>query len=136
MHYAELLKARNELTGPGGAFEIAEADVLGNRLRIYKNAPPSVREVWQSTLQFAERPYLVYNDERLTYAEAHDIVNSTANWLLAQGVKPGDRVAIAMRNFPEWMLIYWACLSVGITVVGMNAWWTAEEKTTSLTSFE
>lgn len=127
MHYAELLKARNELTGPGGAFEIAEADVLGNRLRIYKNAPPSVREVWQSTLQFAERPYLVYNDERLTYAEAHDIVNSTANWLLAQGVKPGDRVAIAMRNFPEWMLIYWACLSVGITVVGMNAWWTAEE---------
>jgi len=127
MHYAELLKARNELTGPGGAFEIVEADVLGNRLRIYKNAPPTVREVWQSTLQFAERPYLVYNDERLSYGEAHEIVNSAANWLLAQGVKPGDRVAIAMRNFPEWMLIYWACLSVGITVVGMNAWWTAEE---------
>jgi long-chain acyl-CoA synthetase len=127
MHYAELLKARNELTGPGGAFEIVEADVLGNRLRIYKNAPPSVREVWQSTLQFAERPYLVYNDERITYGQAHEIVNSAANWLLAQGVKPGDRVAIAMRNFPEWMLIYWACLSVGITVVGMNAWWTAEE---------
>ena len=127
MHYAELLKARNELTGPGGAFEIVEADVLGNRLRIHKNAPPTVREVWQSTLQFADRPYLVYNDERLSYGEAHDIVNSAANWLLAQGVKPGDRVAIAMRNFPEWMLIYWACLSVGITVVGMNAWWTAEE---------
>ena len=127
MHYAELLKARNELTGPGGAFEIVEADVLGNRLRTYKNAPPTVREVWQSTLQFAERPYLVYNDERLSYGQAHDIVNSAANWLLAQGVKPGDRVAIAMRNFPEWMLIYWACLSVGITVVGMNAWWTAEE---------
>lgn len=132
MHYAELLKARNELTGPGGAFEIVEADVLGQRLRTYKNAPPTVREVWQSTLQFAERPYLVYNDERLTYGEAHDIVNSTANWLLAQGVKPGDRVAIAMRNFPEWMLIYWASLSVGITVVGMNAWWTAEEMTYGL----
>ena len=127
MHYAELLKARNELTGPGGAFEIVEADVLGNRLRTYKNAPPTVREVWQSTLQFAERPYLVYNDERLSYGQAHEIVNSTANWLIAQGVKPGDRVAIAMRNFPEWMLIYWACLSVGVTVVGMNAWWTAEE---------
>ncbi len=127
MHYAELLKAREELTGPGGAFEIVEADVLGNRIRTYKNAPPSVREVWLSTLQFAERPYLVYQDERLTYGQAHEIVNSTANWLLAQGVKPGDRVAIAMRNYPEWMLIYWACLAVGITVVGMNAWWTAEE---------
>jgi long-chain acyl-CoA synthetase len=127
MHYAELLKAREELTGPGGAFEIVEADVLGNRIRTYKNAPPSVREVWLSTLQFAERPYLVYQDERLTYGQAHEIVNSTANWLLSQGVKPGDRVAIAMRNYPEWMLIYWACLAVGITVVGMNAWWTAEE---------
>ncbi|KDA00009.1 feruloyl-CoA synthetase [Hyphomonas polymorpha PS728] len=127
MHYAELLKAREELTGPGGAFEIIEADILGNRIRTYKNAPPSVREVWLSTLQFADRPYLVYQDERLTYGEAHEIANSTANWLLAQGVKPGDRVAIAMRNYPEWMLIYWACLAVGITVVGMNAWWTAEE---------
>lgn len=127
MHYAELLKAREELTGPGGAFEIIEADILGNRIRTYKNAPPSVREVWLSTLQFADRPYLVYQDERLTYGEAHEIANSTANWLLAQGVKPGDRVAIAMRNYPEWMLIYWACLAVGITVVGMNAWWTTEE---------
>ncbi|AXE64618.1 AMP-dependent synthetase [Hyphomonas sp. CACIAM 19H1] len=127
MHYAELLKAREELTGPGGAFEVIEAEILGNRIRTYKNAPPSVREVWLSTLQFADRPYLVYQDERLTYGEAHEIANSTANWLLAQGVKPGDRVAIAMRNYPEWMLIYWACLAVGITVVGMNAWWTAEE---------
>jgi len=127
MHYAELLKAREELTGPGGAFEIIEADILGNRIRTYKNAPPSVREVWLSTLQFSDRPYLVYQDERLTYGEAHAIASSTANWLLAQGVKPGDRVAIAMRNYPEWMLIYWACLAVGITVVGMNAWWTAEE---------
>lgn len=127
MHYAELLKAREELTGPGGAFEVVEADILGNRIRTYKNAPPSVREIWLSTLQFAERPYLVYQDERLTYAQAHDLANSTANWLLAQGVKPGDRVAIAMRNYPEWMLIYWACLAVGITVVGMNAWWTTEE---------
>lgn len=127
MHYAELLKAREELTGPGGAFEVIEADILGNRIRTYKNAPPSVREVWLSTLQFSERPYLVYQDERLTYGEAHAIANSTANWLPAQGVKPGDRVAIAMRNYPEWMLIYWACLAVGITVVGMNAWWTAEE---------
>ncbi|PKP81647.1 MAG: AMP-dependent synthetase [Alphaproteobacteria bacterium HGW-Alphaproteobacteria-18] len=127
MHYAELLKARNELTGPGGAFEIVEADVLGNRLRIYKNAPASVRDVWLSTLQFAERPYLVYQDERLTFGQAHKQVNAVAAWLAAQGVKPGDRVAVAMRNYPEWMLIYWACVSTGIAVVGMNAWWTTEE---------
>ena len=92
MHYAELLKARQELTGPGGEFEIVEAEVLGNTLRVYKNAPPSVREVWQSTKQFADRTYLVYKDERLTYAEAHDHVNAVAAWLFDQGVQPGDRV--------------------------------------------
>lgn len=127
MHYTELLKAREVLTGPGGDFEIVEADVLGNRLRVYKNAPPSVREVWLSTLQYTDRDYLVYQDERWTYADAHRDVNAIAAWMFAQGVRPGDRVAVAMRNYPEWLLIYWACVSTGIAVVGMNAWWTAEE---------
>jgi long-chain acyl-CoA synthetase len=127
MHYAELLKARQELTGPEGLFEIVMADVLGNRIRTYKNAMASVRALWLSTAQFAARTYLVYGDERLTYAQAHDQVNAIAAWLAAQGVVSGDRVAVAMRNYPEWMLIYWACVSTGIAVVGMNAWWTAEE---------
>ena len=133
MHYAELLKAREELTGPGGDFEIIEAEVLGNRIRTYKNAPASVREFWLSTAEFAERPYLVYGDERLTYAQSHEQVNAVAGWLADQGVKAGDRVAIAMRNYPEWMLIYWACACSGIAVVGMNAWWTAEEMAYALT---
>ncbi len=127
MHYAELKKARAELTGPGGTFEIVETDVLGNRIRTFKNAPPSIREFWLSTIEFAERPYLIYEDERLTYADAHERVNAVASWLAEQGVKSGDRVAVAMRNYPEWMLIYWACVSTGIAVVGMNAWWTPEE---------
>lgn len=127
MHYAELKQAREELTGPGGVFEIIETDVRGQRLRTYRHAPPSVREVWLSTVQFAERPYLVYGDETLTYADAHAQVAAVAAWLFAQGIVPGDRVAIAMRNYPEWMLIYWACTACGIAVVGMNAWWTPEE---------
>jgi len=47
--------------------------------------------------------------------------------MLANGVKSGDRVAIAMRNYPEWMLLYWACVSIGVAAVGVNAWWTADE---------
>ena len=127
MHYAELRKAAAELTGPGGQFEIVETDVLGQRLRVYKNAPPSVREFWLSTAAWGDRPYLIYQDEQITYAEAHAQVNAIAAWLAEQGVKPGERVAIAMRNYPEWLLIYWACVSTGIAVVGMNAWWTPEE---------
>lgn len=127
MHYAELQAAWNELTAPGAAFEIVETEVRGQMLRCFKNAPPSIREFWLSTAAFGDRTYLVYDDERLTYAQAHAQTASIANWLMAQGVKPGDRVAIAMRNYPEWMLIYWACVSIGVAAVGMNAWWTAEE---------
>jgi long-chain acyl-CoA synthetase len=136
MYYSELRQVRDELTGPGGPFEIIEADILGNRIRTYKNAPPSVREVWLSTVAFAERPYLIYQDERMTYAEAHAQVNAIAAWMAAQGVQPGDRVAIAMRNYPEWMLIYWACVASGVTAVGMNAWWTPEEMAFALKDSE
>ena len=127
MHYQELKKAWDELTAPGAPFELVVQEVRGAPMKVYKNAPPNVRAVWLSTAAFADRTYLVYENERVTYGQAHGMVAGIANWLLARGVKRGDRVAIAMRNFPEWMLIYWACVSIGVTVVGMNAWWTAEE---------
>jgi long-chain acyl-CoA synthetase len=127
LHYRELKQAWSELTAPGAPFEIETRNVRGVDLRCYKNAPPTIRELWLSTQQFGERVYLVYRDERITYADAHRQTATIANWLLSHGVKPGERVAIAMRNYPEWMLVYWACVSVGIAVVGMNAWWTSEE---------
>lgn len=127
MHYKELKQAWTELTAPGQPFEIVEVEVRGQKLRAFRHAPPSVREIWLSTLQFADRDYLVYQDERLTYGEAHAKVNAIAAWLTEQGVRPGDRVAIAMRNYPEWMLIYWACVCLGVAAVGMNAWWVTEE---------
>ncbi|MGZ5937038.1 MAG: class I adenylate-forming enzyme family protein [Rhizomicrobium sp.] len=127
MHYKELKQAWAELTAPGAPFEIKEIEVRGINIRTFKNAPPNIRELWLSTAQFADREYLVYEDERMTYAQAHAQTAAIANWLFRQGVKPGDRVAIAMRNYPEWMLVYWACVSVGIAVVGMNAWWVTDE---------
>ncbi|WP_296677142.1 class I adenylate-forming enzyme family protein [Novosphingobium sp.] len=127
MHYAELRQARAELTGPGGQFEIVKEDILGNQILGYKNAPSSVRELWLASAVFADRTYLVYQDERLSYAEAHKQVAAVAAWLWNQGVRADDRVAIAMRNYPEWMIIYWACACIGVAAVGMNAWWTSEE---------
>lgn len=127
MHYAELRQAREELTGPGGTFEIVETMVRGQRLRTYRHAAPDVRALWEATRVYGDRPYLVYGEERWSYAEAHDAVDSAAAWLWRQGVRAGDRVGIAMRNYPEWLLAYWACVSIGVAAVGMNAWWTAEE---------
>lgn len=127
MHYAELDTAWAELTAEGQPFEITTIEVRGAPMKTFVAAPPSVRALWLSTLQFADRDYLVYEDERITYGQAHSQVAAIANWLMDQGVKPGDRIAIAMRNYPEWMLVYWAGVSIGVAVVGMNAWWTASE---------
>jgi len=125
--YTEMQTVWDQLTGQGGPFEVVEAEVGGNLLKTYATAPPSLRELWLSSLAFADRDYLVFQDERKTYAEAHADVAAIANWLLQQGIKPGDRIAIAMRNYPEWLLIYWAGMTQGIAIVGMNAWWVEEE---------
>jgi long-chain acyl-CoA synthetase len=117
----------NTLTGPDTPFEVVEIEVRNSTMRVYKNAPLSLREIWLSSLIHAERDYLVYGDEHWTYAEVHVQVASIANWMADQGIKSGDRVAISMRNYPEWLMIYWACVSTGVAVVGMNAWWVEDE---------
>ena len=125
--YEELRQAWSTLTAPGARFEIVETEVRGQKLREFKNAPPNLRALWAQSAGHGDNDYLVYDDERWTYADAHREVASIANWFFENGVEPGDRVAIAMRNYPEWMLCYWACTSVGIAVVGVNAWWTGPE---------
>jgi acyl-CoA synthetase (AMP-forming)/AMP-acid ligase II len=96
-------------------------------MKVWANAPASLRDVWLSTAKHADKDYLVYGDERWTYTQAHSDVARIANWLSSSGIQPGDRVAIAMRNYPEWMLCYWAIASIGAVAVGINAWWVAEE---------
>jgi len=114
--YQELSSAWNELTAPGAQFEVTEVNVRGAMIKTYVNAPQSLRELWQASATFADNDYLVYQDERLTYAQAHVQVAAIASWLKAQGVQPGDRVGIAMRNYPEWLLGYWAIASMGAVV--------------------
>ncbi len=125
--YQELENVWQELTSPGAPFHYEVIEVRGSPMRVYSAAPANLREVWLGSTAFADNDYLVYEDERWTYAEAHAEVASLANWMASQGVKQGDRVAIAMRNYPEWMLCYWACVASGVTVVGMNAWWVEDE---------
>jgi long-chain acyl-CoA synthetase len=125
--YEHLQQAWQQLTAPGQFFEVTTIDVDGVPLRSYRHAPPSLREIWLSTAAHGDKEYLVFADERCSYAEAQTFTASIAHWLHTAGVKPGDRVAIAMRNYPEWMLAYWAITSMGAVVVGMNAWWVAHE---------
>lgn len=125
--YQELNSAWSELTAPGQLFEVETIEVRGSPMRSYALAPGSLRDIWLGTAGYEDREYLIYQDERCTYSQAQEYTASIANWLSQQGVQPGDRVAIAMRNYPEWMLAYWAVVSMGAVAVGMNAWWVPQE---------
>ena len=124
--------AWTELLAPGSRFEVAVREVGGVPMRTYLHGPENLREVWLDTRRFGGRDYLVFGDERVSYEQAHRVTASVGRWLGRQGVRAGDRVGIAMRNYPEWLLIYWACVSMGVAVVGLNAWWTSEELTDAL----
>ena len=125
-HY---LQARAELTAAGSPFAVVEAEVGGVMMKTYAAVPPNMRVVWENAAAgFADQLYVVYEDEHYSYAEIAADVRSLAHYLHSvQGVREGDRVAVAMRNFPEWVTAYWAVVSLGAAVVGMNAWWTPPE---------
>ncbi len=120
--------AWNELTADGSGFAMTEIEVRGHPMRVFGSAPPTMRSVWEIAQAHGDASYIVFEDERFTYAEVAAQVRSLADLLRGEhGVGSGDRVAIAMRNYPEWVVSYWAVVSIGAAVVGMNAWWTTQE---------
>jgi long-chain acyl-CoA synthetase len=126
--------ARAELLAPGSPFAVTDAMVGGVSIKTFAATPPNMRLVWEnSAAAFGDRLYVVYEDEHYSYAEIAGDVSALAHYLSDHGVGSGDRVAIAMRNYPEWITAYWAVVSVGAAVVGMNAWWTSAEMEYGLT---
>ncbi|MCS5677222.1 MAG: AMP-binding protein, partial [Acidimicrobiales bacterium] len=112
---------------PGAPFAWSVTDVRGVPTRTYDAAPPNMAQVWAGSIVHGDADYIVYEDERISYAEAHKAVDALAAHLSDVGVGHGDRVALALRNYPEWALAYWATVRLGAVVIGMNAWWTGPE---------
>lgn len=122
------------LSAPGSPFETAEIEARGQTYIGYKNAPPQVRQLWMAIKADDSDVYLVYEDERMTYGEARARVLQVANALIDDfGVEPGDSVGLAMRNYPEWVLGWWAIQMAGAAAVEMNSFWNGEELTYGVT---
>ena len=116
------------LTAPGAPFEMEQKLIRGVPTRVWKNAPPSLRAVFEASRGHGDLPFLVYEDERLSYAEHYRRTARLAGALAHRfAIGKGDGVAIAMRNFPEWSLAFWAAASLGAIVVPLNAWMTGPE---------
>src|SRR5436190_2406784 len=120
-------QAHAALTAPGTKFEMAEEVIRGVRTKVWKNAPPTYREVFLASQTFPDREFIVYENDRATYPDFGKATRALAQEFLAQGVKKGGRIALIMRNLPEFPLIFYAALLVGAVITPLNAWWTGPE---------
>ncbi|TNE41497.1 MAG: long-chain fatty acid--CoA ligase [Alphaproteobacteria bacterium] len=112
----------------GSRYEVEVVEIAGVPTRVYKNAPQNLGEIFKASQSYGSRDWLVYEDERLTY-EAHDrAVRALAQHFQKDlGIKKGDRIALAMRNYPEWSITFWATAIIGAVIVPLNAWGTGPE---------
>jgi len=122
-----IARAHELMTAPGSAFEIEERLIRGVPLRVWKNAPATMREVFLAGRTHGAATFLVYENERASFEGFARATLALAESLQGQGVVKGDRVAIAMRNVPEWPVAYFAALLVGAIATPLNAWGTGNE---------
>ncbi len=103
--------------------------------RVFAASDLSLRDLMAAkTKEFLDQEFMVYNDQRFTFKETWSKACQFANALIVKyDVKPGDRVAIAMRNYPEWCIAYIGIIAAGATVLPLNAWWKEEELCYALT---
>ncbi|MHC1561009.1 class I adenylate-forming enzyme family protein [Actinomycetospora sp. C-140] len=117
-----------ELTAPGGEFAMVPTVVDGVPMRVHERGPHTLRELYLATPAPDDRVATVYGEEHTTYGEHRRLVAGLAAWLTGElGLRPGDRVAVAMRNVPEWTVAFWAAIVSGLVVVPLNAWWTGDQ---------
>ena len=121
-------QATSALTGPGTPFEIVEREMNGEMMKVFADLPSSLREAFDGARLQGDKTCLVYEDETWSFQDVMARVDEIADALVNRyGIEKGDRVAIAMRNYPEWIFTFAATLSVGGVAVCMNAWWKEDE---------
>ncbi|GAA6011454.1 hypothetical protein JCM11491_002792 [Sporobolomyces phaffii] len=121
-----LAECHQILTGPGMPWEMQHTVIKGRNVRVYKQLPPSVRDFWLATKIHGAKECIVYEGERYTYNQAHEKVQHLASLFHQRGVRKGDRIAIAMRNLPEWIFSFYAAHAIGAVAVAVNAWLSPE----------
>lgn len=117
------------LTAEGQPYYVADVDLDGETYPCFQYMPPSLRELFGLALATnAAKDFLVYNDERYTVQEGYKKMCALAKGFQEKyNIQKGDKIAIAMRNYPEWIWAFMTIVSVGGVAVPLNAWWTGEE---------
>jgi len=113
------------VTGPGGRIQV-ELDAQGRPF--VANFPGTLPGLFRTFCSVnASTEALVAGDERLTFAELDGLSERLARSVAARGIAKGDRIAIAMRNCPSWVVAYMAALKAGAVATLLNGWWQSDE---------
>jgi len=81
---------------------------------VFYNAEVSAR-------RYPDKPFLVFYDTAVTFAELHDEAERVAGFLEQQcGVRQGDRVLLFMQNSPQFVIAYYGILRANAVVVPLN----------------
>src|SRR4030042_2420916 len=131
-----------ELTAPGKPLEIINKTIRGVEYKVFKSSPGNLREMYALGMDkdsyyarvfinwFGDQdwPCMIYKDECYSFKEAYQLAAQLA-WRMKEryGIEKGDRVAIAMRNYPEFCLAFMASTAIGALAVPFNAWWEGPE---------
>ncbi len=115
------------LAAPGSAYEMTEVEVRGQRLRAWTNGPATLRDVFMAGRAHGAKTFLVHEGERADFEAFGRATLALAAELRARGIRKGDRVAIAMRNLPEFPVAFFASAIIGAIATPLNAWWTGPE---------
>lgn len=122
-----LADATAALTAPGAPFEMETVMIGGIPTRTWKNVPHDLGALLDISRQHGDRPFTILDEERVSFEANWRAAATFARALGDMGIGKGDRVALAMRNLPEWPMIFFAITSIGAIAVPLNAWWTGTE---------
>ena len=113
------------LTAPGAPFAVVRAE---HGPLIYADGPRTLREFVETTWAFGDQTFLIAGERSYSYGEFFAAASALACRMTdVYGLRPGDRVVVAMRNHPEWQIAFWAVQLAGLIAVPLNAWWAEEE---------
>jgi long-chain acyl-CoA synthetase len=120
-------QATAQMTAAGQMFETQRTVVNGIEMTVWKHSPTNLRQILDMSQSHASRDFLVYEGQRFSVDEHYRHASTVACRLVEAGVTKGDRIAIASRNLPQWVMAFWGGVTTGAVVVPLNAWWTSEE---------
>ncbi len=110
----------DNLTRAGAPFEMLPSQEGDRILRVWKNGPQTLTDIFQATKNFADRTFISAGERRVTYGEFREASVRVAGWLREQGVAQGDNVAIMLVNRPEWLAAFFGIALVGATSALLN----------------